>query len=131
MISAGLYWYLATEKFADTKTRKPHLTTNALDFIREFEADHQSANVKYADKIIAVNGTISEIEPADSMVNIKFADSSTGSYIIFAFQEQDVQEARRLKEGDSVSIKGSFSSGLFSDILGTTFITFKRSALNK
>ena len=131
VIGTITYWFVATEKFSDTKNRKPHYTINAREFIKEFEKDHLFANKKYSDKIISVSGRISEIEKADTAVNVKFVDTTTGSYIIFAFQEQHIKSAKELKEGDSVSIKGSFSSGLFSDILGTTFITFKRSALNK
>ena len=41
VIAAGIYWYVATEKFADTKDRKAAFTVNAIDFIREFEKDGQ------------------------------------------------------------------------------------------
>ena len=40
-------------------------------------------------------------------------------------------EAKMLKEGDSVSIKGSCSGGKYSSILDTESITFKRCAINK
>jgi len=131
LAGGGVYWYVATEKFSDTGKRKAHYNVQAQEFIREFERDNESANFKYADKIVAVSGRIAEVEQADTSVNVKFIDSASGSYVIFAFQDQHIAEARSLKEGDEVSIKGSFSSGLFSEILGTTFITFKRSALNK
>ena len=81
--------------------------------------------------MITVSGTVSEIEPADTTVNIKFIDTTSGSYAIFAFQEQHIAEAKTLKVGDSVSIKGSCSGGVFSEILGTEFITFKRCAIVK
>jgi uncharacterized membrane protein len=132
VIGAGIYWYVATEKFADTNDREAAYTVNALDFIREFHANDSAANTKYRDKIITVNGTVSAIEPADSAtMNIKFVDTTTGSYVIFAFQEQHVAEAKTVKEGDIVSIKGSCSGGTFSEILGVEKIDFKRSALNK
>jgi len=130
-IAAAIYWYIATEKFADTKERKAAYTVNAIDFIREFEKDETAANKKYVDKIITVNGTVSEIEAADTTVNIKFIDTASGSYAIFAFQEQYVAEAKTVKIGDPVSIKGSCSGGVLSEILGTEFITFKRCTLNK
>lgn len=130
-IGAGIYWYIATEKFADTKDRKAAFTVNAIDFIREFEKDDKAANKKYVDKIITVNGTVSEIEAADTTMNIKFIDTLSGSYAIFAFQEQYIAEAKTLKVGDSASIKGSCSGGVLSEILGSEFITFKRCTLNK
>lgn len=130
-IGAGVYWYIATDKFADTKDREAAFTVNAIDFIKEFEKSDSAANKKYADKIITVRGMVSEIEAADTTVNIKFVDSTSGSYAIFSFQEQHLAEAKTLKVGDTVSIKGSCSGGVFSEILGTEFITFKRCALNK
>ena len=128
---AGVIWYIFTETFVDTSERKAAYTVNAMQFIKEFEKNEALANAKYNDKIVIVNGRVSETEPADTTINIKFTDTLTDAYIIFAFQEQHLQEAKQLKEGDSVSIKGSFSNGSYSDILETTSITFKRCAINK
>ena len=131
VILAGVYWYLATDKFSDTKDRKADYTVNVLDLIHEFQQNGSAANKKYSDKIITVNGTVSEIEAADTTLNIKFIDKATGSYAIFAFQQQHAAEAKTVKVGDSISIKGSCSGGIYSEILEANAITFKRSALNK
>lgn len=132
IILAAIYIYYATQKFEDTNSVKADYTVNAIDFIQEFQKSDSAANAKYRDKIVTVNGTVSAIEPADSAtVNLKIIDTTTGSYIIFAFQEQHAAEAKSLKEGDKVSVKGSFSAGTYSDILGVEKIDFKRSALNK
>lgn len=128
--AAGIYWYVATEKFSDTKKVKADYTVNAIDFIREFLPHDSAANKKYTDKIIIVKGVVSEVEAADSTVNIKFIDTTTGSYAIFAFQEQHVDEARTIRPGESISIKGSCSGGVYSKILETEFISFKRCTLN-
>lgn len=131
LIGGAIYWYVATEKFADTNDRKAAYTVDAIDFIREFEKNETEANKKYNEKIVTVSGTVSEIEAADTTVNIKFIDTASGSYVIFAFQEQHLAEAKTVKKGDPVSIKGSCSGGIHSDILGTEAITFKRCALTK
>lgn len=128
---AGLAWYIFNEKFTDTAERKASYTLNALDFIKEFEKNDSLANSKYIEKIIVVNGTVSEVETVDTSVNIKFIDSTTGSYIIFAFQEQHMKAAKQLKEGDLVAIKGSCSGGTYSEILEALFISFKRCAIEK
>jgi uncharacterized membrane protein len=130
-IAAGIYWYVATEKFSDTTDRKAAFTVNAIDFIREFERNEIEANKKYKDKIVTVNGRISEIEAADTTMNIKIIDTVSSSFIIFAFQEQHLSEPKTVKVGDTVSIKGSFSAGIFSQIMEVVKIDFKRSALNK
>lgn len=132
VLAAGIYWYVATEKFSDTKDRAAAFTVSAIDFIREFRTDDSAANKKYREKIITVNGRISELESPDSAtVNVKIIDSTTGDYAIFAFQEQHLAEAKKLKTGDSISIKGSCSGVSYSEILDLYYIPFKRSALNK
>ncbi len=131
VIAAGIYWYIATEKFADTNDRQAAFTVSALDLIHEFEKNDGAANEKYMGKIVVVNGRVSEIEAADTTVNIKFTDASSGSYIIFAFQDQHISDAKTVSIGDSISIKGSCSGGTHSEILDTEFIMFKRCALNK
>lgn len=131
LIGAGAVWYVFNEKFSDTTEIKTEFTVNALDLINEFRANDSLANKRYTEKIIVVNGTVSEVEAADTTANIKMADTTTGSYIIFVFQQQHLQETKKLKKGDAVSIKGSCSGGVYSQILETEFITFKRCALNK
>jgi hypothetical protein len=127
----GIYWYVATEKFSDTKKVKADYTVNATEFIQEFLPNDSAANKKYTDKIIIVKGLVSEVESADTTVNIKFIDTASGSYAIFAFQQQHSAEAKSIKAGEQVSIKGSCSGGVFSQILGVESITFKRCTLDK
>ena len=131
LAGGGFIWYIFTEKFTDTAEVKADYTVRAIYFIKEFQQDLGLANKKYSEKIVVVNGTVSAIEAADTTANIKMIDSSSGAYIIFAFQQQHLAEAKQMKQGDEVSIKGSCSNGAFSTILETEYITFKRCAVNK
>jgi tRNA_anti-like len=124
-------WFIFTQEFSDTTKQDAAYTLNAIGFIKEFQASDSLANKKYVEKIITIRGRISEMEAADTTVNIKMIDTLTDAYIIFAFQQQHLAEAKQLKEGDSVSIKGSCSGGTYSEILETQFITFKRCAVIK
>ena len=58
IVFAGVYWYVATETFSDTKSRKADYTVNALEFIHEFQQDLKAANAKYTDKIQIINHTL-------------------------------------------------------------------------
>lgn len=131
LLGAGGIWYIFSEKFSDTSEIKADFTVNALDLIHEFEKNDSLANKKYTEKTIVVNGMVSEVEAADTTVNIKMVDTTSGAYVIFAFQQQHREEAKKIKEGDKVAIKGSCSGGAYSKILETEYITFKRCALNK
>jgi hypothetical protein len=127
----AIYFYYATRTHDDTATLQIDYTVEAIPFIKEFENGYQAANKKYAEKIVAVKGTVTSTEPADTTMNVKMTDTTTGSYIIFAFQDLHMAEAKELKEGDDVVIKGSCSDGVYSEILGTYFISFKRSTVIK
>jgi hypothetical protein len=131
MAGIGVVWYLFTLTYDDTTTIKADYTVNAFDFIKEFKQDMAAANKKYSEKIIVVNGTVSAIEMADTTANIKMIDTTTGAYIIFAFQQQHLNDAKAMKAGEPVSVKGSCSNGAYSSILETEYITFKRCAVNK
>lgn len=131
LAGALLVWYLFTLKFDDTATVKADYTVNAVEFLKEFRKDLVAANKKYAEKILVVNGTISAVEMADTTANIKMVDTTNGDYIIFAFQQQHLQEAKAMKAGGTVSIKGSCSNAVFSEILGIQKVDLIRCAVNK
>lgn len=131
LIGAISIWYISTKKFSDTAERKPDYHVEAVGFIEEFETNSADANTKYAEKIIEVSGIVSEVEAADTTVNLKMQSEKTGSYIIFAFQKENQAEVRKLKAGEKVKVKGSCSGGSYSTILEVQFITFKRSVITK
>lgn len=123
--------YLEKQTFADTANVKADFTINSAELIKEFMTNDTAANKKYLDKTLVVNGNTSAIEVlADSTSTIKFADS-TGSYAIFSLEKIHLNEVKKIKSGDAVSLKGVCSGSVFSEILGTTFISFKRSTINK
>ena len=131
LIGAVVYFYYATLIHEDTASLKTDYRVEAVPFIKEFEKDYKAANKKYAEKIIAVKGVITAMLPADTTMNIEMKDTTTGSYLIFAFQDQYMTEAKKLSIGENVMIKGSCSDGIYSDILGTYFVSFKRSMVEK
>lgn len=123
--------YVMSETFTQTTDVKADYTVNATDLIREFIVNDTAANKKYREKILVVNGKTTQVERlSDSTTTIQFADS-TGSYIAFSFEKEQYEQVKEIKTGDEVSLKGSCSGSIYSEILGTTSITFKRSALNK
>ncbi len=122
---------LMNETFSDTTGIKPDYTVTASGLIHEFVANDSAANHKYLEKIIEVSGIVSEAEvKADSTVNIIFADS-TGSYINFSLDKNQYEKGKNVKPGETISLKGACSGSLYSEILQSTAISFKRSVLIK
>jgi len=123
--------YIMNETFSDTAAAKADYTVTASELIHEFAANDSAANKKYREKIIIVNGTAAEVDlQSDSTTNIKYIDT-TGSYIIFSLDKTQHEKVKNIKPGDAVSLKGSCSGSVYSEILSTTAISFKRSTLNK
>ena len=123
--------YVWNEKHEDTVNVKTDYTVTAADLLREFASNDSAANTKYREKILIVEGIVSQSEmQADSTSNIQFSDS-TGSYIIFSFDKDQYDQVKNIKPGSFVSAKGSCSGSMYSEILGTSSISFKRSTLNK
>lgn len=119
------------ETHEETSKLKADYTTEATSLIREFAANDSAANVKYREKILVVTGKASSVEhQEDSTTVIQFSDT-TGSYAAFAFDKDQYDKVKDIKTGDQVSLKGSCSGSIYSDILGTTSISFKRSTINK
>ncbi len=123
--------YYDRSSFNDTAQMKPDYIISATDLLKTFETDSSMADKKYTEKIIEVNGTVSQAErQADSTINIKFADS-TGSYLVFTTDKKEFGEAAKIKEGDVVILKGSCSGSLYSEILHASSISFKRVTIVK
>lgn len=122
--------YIMNETHVATEKVQADFTVSATDLLKEFLNNDTLANKKYLDKTLLVTGVASEVNVSqDSTATIKFADS-TGSYAMFSLDKEYVQQVNKIKAGDAVSIKGVCSGSIFSEILETTSITFKRSTLN-
>ena len=119
-----------TEKVEATQTLKTAYSVNALQLIHEFTSADSTSNAKYREKIIEVTGTISELNAKDSTATLSMADS-TGSYVIFDFEKEQVAKVKAFKAGDQVVVKALCSGSIFSDIMGTQTISFKHAILNK
>ena len=131
MVSKQAEKKILKETFETTDNIKADYTLSSGELIKEFMANDMAANKKYLEKVLAVSGPVASIDIAtDSSSSIKFADS-TGSYAIFSLEKTQLNKMKMIKTGDTVSVKGVCSGSMFSEILGTTTISFKRSTLNK
>ena len=119
------------ETYQTTDNVKADYTISAVEILSEFSKADSLANAKYREKIVIVNGNASQVEKKnDSTTNIRF-DDPEGSYIVFSFEKDQYELVKGINPGDEVSLKGSCSGSIYSEILGTTQISFKRSTLNK
>jgi hypothetical protein len=121
--------YIMNETYIATEKVSVDYTVNATDLLKEFLNNDTLTNKKYLDKTLLVNGIASEVNVlADSSSSIQFKDNN-GSYIIYSLEKNELEQVKKLKAGTAVSIKGVCSGSIFSEILGTTSVTFKRATL--
>ena len=117
------------ETHEQTEQVKTDYKVGAVPLINEFLANDTAANKKYIEKMLEVDGKVSAVDILpDSSSTVKFADS-TGSYAIFSFEKEQLQKIRQVHPGDQLTLKGVCSGSIYSEILGTTSISFKRSTL--
>lgn len=128
-IGGGIAYYLFTETFENTKQVKAAHTVSALSFLKEFQDNDSLANATYRDRIIEVKGRISSIEWADTSANLKIESTGSGDYLIFDFQQEDARSTRTLQVGDSVAIRAACSGSIYSRILNSRSVQFKRATL--
>ncbi|MBM3416026.1 MAG: hypothetical protein FJY20_06180 [Bacteroidetes bacterium] len=120
-----------SETHTPTDKEKTDYTVTAADLILEFAANDTAANTKYREKILVVTGNVAQVETqADSTINIKFVDTSK-HFINLSLDKQEYANAKEIKPGDQLSVKGSCSGSTYSMILDSTPIEFKRSTINK
>lgn len=121
---------IMSETHAATENVKADYTVTANSLISEFLSNDTATNKKYMDKVLVVDGTASAVELLpDSSSTVKFSDS-TGSYVIFSLDKELYEKSKGLKQGDALSLKGVCSGSIYSEILKTTAITFKRATFN-
>ena len=118
-----------SEKTAATNTLKADYTVDALQLIKEFVSADSTANAKYRNKVVLVNGLISELNATDSTATLSMADS-TGSYAIFDFEKEQAAKVKAFKVGDKIAVKGLCSGSIYSDIMETQTISFKQAIIN-
>ena len=97
--------YIMGETHAATENVKADYTLNSADLIKEFITNDTATNKKYIEKVLVVNGNASAVEVlADSTSTIKFEDS-TGSYIIFSLEKNQLDQCKKYKKGRCCFLK--------------------------
>ena len=99
---AGIAWYVfrpAPTSVANLKVDES--VQDIPQFIAEFEVDETAANEKYLDKIIEVQGVVSDFYKDQHTLNI-YGDGISGVTCNF----QDDYEIPEVKVGQTIKVKG-------------------------
>lgn len=129
VIGGAIGAYLFFKPVAKTENISPSHNLSADVFAREFNDDNKTANDKYFNNVIQLTGTVSEIEN-DAAGNVNVIMEGDSSVIQFSFSGDAANEdAKKIKEGDNVTIKGKYTGFLEDDLFGGLIIKFNECVL--
>ena len=114
---AAIYGYSEYNRgMLDTHQLKPIFKIDAQELLKQFEANESEATSRYTDKTISVGGIVSYTNVTDSSASIYLNDAGSVGSIICVFQKNSYSECKKLKTGDSATIKG-ICSGYLMDVI--------------
>ena len=114
----GIGYYLWNKAPESVAKKTPDFTLMPKELLVDYEDNEEAANTKYLGKIIQVNGTIEEIVPGDKMQMQIMLETGDMMSRVSCVMEEDTNTflSRKLKKGDTVTIKG-FCTGRIMDIV--------------
>lgn len=108
LIGVQMY-FKAPEHIGNLKT---DYQIDASSLLSAFEDDEISANTKYLDKVIEVNGAVEKKEIKDGKLTAYLETGNPLSNVIFQFENQD----EKIIEGEQITLKG-ICTGYLMDVV--------------
>lgn len=123
-MTAGIYGYQEyTRKNENLSYVKASFKIQANALIKEFEENEKTANEKFLDRIIAVNGTIRDVIKDDKgYYSIVLGSDENMSTVRCSMNSIDQDEVGLLKKGNTIIIKGACTGFNADDLLGSDII---------
>ena len=85
-------------------------TVKAEDLINEFEKSDGTSEKKYLGKVLAVNGTVKQVDKdSDGNYTIVIGTPGVMSAVRCSMDSTISEELTSIKEGEAVSVKGNFT----------------------
>lgn len=106
--------YFLNKPSPRTVEGKADYSLNAHQLYAEFEEDEQKANEKYLNKVISVTGKVTDISEPDSLgFTVTFG---TDGMFGVSCEVADAEQAKYIKDGDSITVKG-LCTGILMDVV--------------
>lgn len=115
-------WYAYKEynrKAVDLTSVDATVQTSAASLISAFETDSATATRTYVDNVIAVNGSVKEIDAEGNPVVIFLGDAGSMSSVKCSMDSAHAKAYKTLSKGSVVTIKGTCTGYQSEELLGT------------
>ncbi|MBL0145997.1 MAG: hypothetical protein IPP48_09710 [Chitinophagaceae bacterium] len=120
LIAAGAFYGYKeyNRKQKDISDLSAHFTLNSNVLITDFTKDEKASNLKYLDKVIAVDGILKAIDKDDKgNFTLVIGDTASTSSVRCSMDSIHNTEATNVKEGSFINVKG-VCTGYTADELG-------------
>lgn len=116
IIGAFVVYKIYNKPHVDVSETSADVTISANKIMQDFSSDENTANSNYLDKIILVNGIVSEtkIENKIGIITLK-TDDDFGS-VQCHLSEEATKEISTLKQGETIIVKG-ICTGYLMDVI--------------
>lgn len=115
--------YLYNKPFRNVEKSKADIEISLKELIEEYKQDEVSANSKYLDKLIQIEGIITDISINNGNSVLTVSESKNNPSIICNMSPNYNVNALKLKIGDKVSVKGICTGYLLDIILINCVLT--------
>jgi hypothetical protein len=109
-VGAFFVYRYVYKDIANVKTEKADFTVSSVDLLKEATTSDTTARKKYIDKVVEVSGPIREIIYNDSASVLNLGDTINPSVIICMVDKRNNDNAKKLKKGDTVRVKGRLTA---------------------
>jgi hypothetical protein len=116
-IAVGIYAYKEyNRKPANLQTLKADVSILATQLVNDFTTNEEAANAKYLGKVLLVNGRLIEVQNQnDTLLTLFIGDTTQTSKVSCLMDKVHINNSKKYKQGDSVSIKG-ICTGYLMDV---------------
>jgi len=115
VIAVFFKFYIFRKADTSVTSRTADVVIEAGDLVKSFDQDEKTANVKYLNKIVMVNGVVDEIKDAQTNMTVHITGTDASSGVICNFDKNEFGKNPAIV-GKHVSIKG-ICNGYLMDVI--------------
>ncbi|WP_343912349.1 OB-fold protein [Aquimarina litoralis] len=116
VLSISVYYVIFDEEHINVIATEPELHLSSRSLVASFSKNEQNANDNYKNKVVEVTGSIKEISYLNNRSTLILEGNTRSSSIICDIQPNHKMKLKKLKEGDTITIKG-VCKGYLKDVI--------------
>ncbi len=116
LTATGLALYYYYKKPPDIRKSTAHYETTAPALLADFNKNESTANAKYLDKVVIVEGVISNINPEGESPAVFLETGDPMATVTCSFYNTEGAALKNLKTGTTIKIKG-VCTGMLTDVV--------------